>query len=210
VNNVRPTTDPEASAALRDAIDEVARQASDLTRDRSYSYAPRYARPVKPISQEMFSRLQDLARELGYTTSLEDLGPITPWSAMHGITAGWPFFQIRLNSRLDPRTAVSTYGHEISHILLGHNPRTEAEVARRRRGARNRPIDGDPGEEAACELAAAAMVRVLGIGDGRDEADFIKDKLRGQPVPQNVRDAALLAARVLWTAVGERRPRLAA
>lgn len=200
MNNVRPTTDPEASAALRDAIDETARQASDL-RSYSRSYAPRYARPVTPASKGIFHALRDLARELGYETRLEDLGP-----SKAGSSQGWPAFQITLDDQQSPPEAISTYCHEISHILLGHVTRTEAETRRRLYQMLSRPATGDPREEVACELAAAAVIRMLGIGDGRQEAVLIRQHMRGRPVPQDVRDAALLAARVLWTAVGERRP----
>lgn len=205
--NVQPTTDPDVSAALREAIDEVARQASSY---RSYnrSHAASYGSPQRPVDEAMLHSLERLARSLGYQSTLNDLGPVTPFSGLEGRTIGWPHFKIELNSRLTLRKAISTYGHEISHILLGHTSRTYEQSLQRR--MLPRPIDGDPYEEAACELAAAAMVRVLGIGDGRSEATFIQGKLHGFPAPQYVKDAALMAARVLWTAIGEHTPAYAA
>jgi hypothetical protein len=194
--NTRPTTDPHASAALSAAIDEVARDASGGYPTR------RHRLSTQSLSNEMFHRLEALTEHLGYNVQLTDMGSISQGgNGMFGMTTGWPFFMLRLNRNQTAQQMFSTFIHELTHILLGHNPHSFEDAERRMNAPR--PRDGDPHEEAACELAAAAVMKVAGLGDGSQETDFIRHKTRGHPVPQHVKDAANLAARVLWAALNE-------
>jgi hypothetical protein len=142
----------------------------------------------------MFARLSRVAADLGYSVHVMPLHPY------EGQTTGWPHFTVKLEQSLTAKQMLSTFCHELSHILLGHNARSYAAMVQR---IQEKWGQEDPHEEAACELAAAAVMNAAGLSDGHLEADFIATKMAGRPIPQHVKDAANLSARILWSALTE-------
>lgn len=193
--NAQPTTGPHASSALQSAISEVA----DSVRYGSHHFTAHASGSHRPVTQEMLDRLTALARSLGYAARQESIShEMGPGAFLNGQTRGWPIMDVRIHEELPAEQKFSTFCHEIAHILLGHNPRTEQEALQRLFSGRKNDI---PAEEAACELAAAAVVKVAGLGDGSAEARFIAEKMYWRQIDQATKDAAHLAARVLWAAV---------
>lgn len=203
----RPTTDPHASMALADAIEDTA----TLARRPAALWSARFSAPhhSEPRLQAVFTRLETLARSLGYTVRLQSIAHEQgPYMQLRGDTTGWPTLLIRLDNGLPAVLTLSTFCHEIAHVLLGHQPNNKRE--HRRMTMAGVPYSEDPAQEAACELAAAAVMRAAGLGDGSSQAAFIAEKMGSQPVPQHVKDAANLAARILYAAVFEGQPAYAA
>lgn len=201
MTSIEPVTDPGICQALSDAIEVTAaksRYASPYL-SAAYPYAP------GRVHQSVFGRLAALAKRLGYTVRVA-----RPPGAREGVwgctvgaggdpQSGIPPFSMYLEPSLSQASAARVFCHELSHVVLNHPGRTPQESAaiayvRGRYGK-------DEHEESKVELAAAALCQVAGIPATAECPGYIRQHLGREPVTQDDKDAALLAARVIVPAV---------
>lgn len=201
--DVGPTADSYVSNELRDAIDRIAAQAERHRQTEGLEVFESLVRDNTPGNRTVLLRLQALGKRLGYTSHLREMGfRQTPYGLafLSGQTVGYPQLTISMHRGLTPAARARTWAHEIAHIILGHSPRTASQLRYKRM-----TDDGQEHwwEEMACELAAASVASTMGFADIRYSVDYMAGKLNGRKVTQSVKDAALLAARVLWAALNE-------
>lgn len=197
---VAPTTNTEATARLREAIDLFSDALPTVRQPRSPWEFRRIVSDQTQVPRSAFTRMQNLATRLGFTVHPESLGE-TGDIFLAGYTTGYPHFHIGLHNRMTTAMLFRTLCHELSHVILGHLPRNARQMfLMNMRGSH----DENPREELAVELASAAVCHAAGLADGQFALRNLASKLdmaRLRRVPEDVREAALLAARVLWAAL---------